>query len=464
MKRLLTLISVISACFLGIFLSFQFCEAETAFILNGYDTVYSVNACGDGKFYILSGSGNNFKVTSVDEYSNMYESVLDVETENTAYAYTNGKYWFFRNEYEQTEDDIIKSVSVAEYNCSEDRLSRKVINDAEAWINGTFAVDGSGRYYLKTDHSIEIYSENGKFLRSIGLDSRPCSFTASSDGSVIYCQTEGGLKIIRGDEVLSYNIFTDKIFDDGSGFFSTGDNVVYSFSGGGVTEIYRGFDRSQGNAVIGGCIFGVKSSSLTAIYNEKEIALNGVGGEVFLCAANDLCGCFMKNGSSLEVRFLRVGDVEAAAESEETEPGDSGEPASDVYLFNRNTKTITGIEPETTIAAMKRNIDSGGETLTFFDKNGNIKTSGAIGTGASILFGDDPENRFSLVIYGELSGEGNINTNDKKILADSLLGKQKLEGVYAMAGDVNGDSEVDLRDYVLLDRYLKGQYKIEQKR
>ena len=40
MKRLLTLISVISACFLGIFLSFQFCEAETAFILNGYDTVY----------------------------------------------------------------------------------------------------------------------------------------------------------------------------------------------------------------------------------------------------------------------------------------------------------------------------------------------------------------------------------------------------------------------------------------
>ena len=197
MKRLVTLISVITACFLGIFLSCQLCEAETALVLNNYDTVYSVNACGDGKIYILSNSGNNFKVTSIDEYANVSETVLDVETDRTAYAYSNGRFCFFRNEYEQNEEEIIRYLSVTEYNCYNGNVSRRMINGAEALISGSFAVDNRGRYYLKRGDSVDIYSDSGSFLRNIGLGSYPSNLTVSSDGNVVYCPTDSGLTIIN---------------------------------------------------------------------------------------------------------------------------------------------------------------------------------------------------------------------------------------------------------------------------
>ena len=208
----------------------------------------------------------------------------------------------------------------------------------------------------------------------------------------------------------------------------------------------------------------MRNSSLTAIYNEKEIFLSGISGEAFISGTDRFCGCLIKNGSSLEVRLVTVEDVETVADSESGDLDGMNDMISSAYLFNKDTHTITGVEPETTIATIRNNIDSGGAALSFFDKNGSVKTSGVIGTGAGLQVGNNTDNRYYLVIYGELSGEGNINSSDKKILVNTLLGKQGLNGVYSMAGDVNGDSSVDLRDYVALDDYLKGQYKIDQKR
>lgn len=453
------------------FLSIQLCEAESAFVLSNYDAVYTVNACNDGKFYILSRCGDNFKVTSIDEYLNFYETVLDVNVNENDYAYSNGIFYFFKNECDQNDEGILRYVNVTVYEGGNGAISKRIINDTEVMMNGSCAVDSSGRYYLKTTNSIDIYSRSGNIIRSIELDSYPCSLTASSDGNAVYCQTESGLKIISGDEVQSYNIYSRYIYDNGGNYFSTQENAVYSFSGGSVSELYKGFDYSRGNAVIGDCVLGIKNSSLVAVNNGSEISLGSLGGEIFICGTRNICGCFIKSGSNFEVRLVTLEDIENALKSVDSGSDDTDENGnnsysmtSDVYLFNRKTKTLSGIEPETTIAVIKKNISSDSSLLSFFDKNGNIKSSGVIGTGASVQPGENIEEKYYLVIYGDLSGEGNINSNDSKILVDALLGKKSLDGVYFQAGDVNGDSKVDLRDYVALDNYMKGQYKIEQKR
>ena len=140
---------------------------------------------------------------------------------------------------------------------------------------------------------------------------------------------------------------------------------------------------------------------------------------------------------------------------------DTSNYTTSTALYDSESGIVSGIEPTTTVAAMRKNIESGGETVTFFDSHGNIKTSGTIGTGGKIMIG---EAVFDIVIFGELSGEGNVNGNDKKILSAYILGKNDLNGVYLTAADVTGDGEVDLRDYAALDDYMKGKYNIPQTR
>ena len=49
-------------------------------------------------------------------------------------------------------------------------------------------------------------------------------------------------------------------------------------------------------------------------------------------------------------------------------------------------------------------------------------------------------------------------------MANNLLGKKHLDEIYTKAADINGDSKLNLKDYVALDSYLKGEYSIEQNR
>ena len=104
-----------------------------------------------------------------------------------------------------------------------------------------------------------------------------------------------------------------------------------------------------------------------------------------------------------------------------------------------------------------------GGQFVFYDNSGYVKKSGKIGTG---YYFDNTATgeRYQIVIYGDLSGEGNINLNDKKALVNHLLGKNNLGDTYFKAADINGDAHLDLKDYVAMDSYLKGEYKIDQHR
>lgn len=114
---------------------------------------------------------------------------------------------------------------------------------------------------------------------------------------------------------------------------------------------------------------------------------------------------------------------------------------------------IFGVEEGTTIAALKRELVYSGE-LVFKDYKGKTVTAGRTGTGTELQHYPDGSlgGSYTIVITGDLTGEGNINTSDLRAMAKHLTGEKQLGEAARYAGDVNGDGLIDIRDLCILHR------------
>lgn len=110
---------------------------------------------------------------------------------------------------------------------------------------------------------------------------------------------------------------------------------------------------------------------------------------------------------------------------------------------------IVGITPGTTATQLR-------------EKNSSIKVSQEqIGTGTVIEFSNGI--KYTVIIYGDLTGDGAINSADLLRLRKHLLGTDPLSGVYADSSNVVADTEVNSADLLRLRQYLIGIASIEQK-
>lgn len=137
---------------------------------------------------------------------------------------------------------------------------------------------------------------------------------------------------------------------------------------------------------------------------------------------------------------------------------------SSVYNIDNKNKIITGIKPSTTVSNLKSNINYDGYTIKIINHNNKEITSGTVGTSAKVLFIKDTQTIFeyTIVIYGDLTGEGNINNADKNVLYKHLFGKKELTGYFKMAADVNHDGIINTLDLLLLNNYIEGISEIDQ--
>ncbi len=69
----------------------------------------------------------------------------------------------------------------------------------------------------------------------------------------------------------------------------------------------------------------------------------------------------------------------------------------------------------------------------------------------------DPDDGKEDVIYGDLNGDGVVDSTDAALLYRAVNGKKELTGEQFTAADVNGDGTVDSTDAALLYRYVNGK-------
>lgn len=131
---------------------------------------------------------------------------------------------------------------------------------------------------------------------------------------------------------------------------------------------------------------------------------------------------------------------------------------NDSFLDYDELGYLRRIDLNTTVEEIKDQFTN--DDLYFYDINGNVlEDEDVIGTGTQIklLNGSEVVDTKTVVITGDITGDGLINNRDVSMMNKAIVGTVDAEEYQMLAVDVNGDGYVNNRDAAMVARYLVGK-------
>ena len=129
--------------------------------------------------------------------------------------------------------------------------------------------------------------------------------------------------------------------------------------------------------------------------------------------------------------------------------------------YKYSSGIISGIFPGTSVETLKSNLINTGGIVTITENNGNTKEKGMIGTGYKVNITSGITETLTVLIHGDLTGDGLINSADLLRMRQHLLGTP-LSGIYEKAAYM-GYNTINSANLLKIRQYLLGQAEIAQK-
>ena len=164
--------------------------------------------------------------------------------------------------------------------------------------------------------------------------------------------------------------------------------------------------------------------------------------------------------STAEGNFERTVQVNVIRKLED------GEIIFDEQLYV-NANEISGLENKNnTVDKFIQNIKTNYKIEIYNSSGQKIEGNSLVGTGSTvkILDNDTTIIEYNIIMYGDVNGDGKINSIDLLVLQRHILEIQKFSGVYLKAGNVrkNGKNPSSV-DCLLIQRHILGIQELEQK-
>ena len=110
---------------------------------------------------------------------------------------------------------------------------------------------------------------------------------------------------------------------------------------------------------------------------------------------------------------------------------------------------------EMTVATFKSNFYC---DIKVYNKNGvELKDGDFVGTNCTFVCGECGET-FTIAVIGDLNGDGDVDGRDFMMIKRYVLGTYELTGAALAASDVNVDLSVNAKDYLMVKMYVLGNY------
>ncbi len=118
------------------------------------------------------------------------------------------------------------------------------------------------------------------------------------------------------------------------------------------------------------------------------------------------------------------------------------------YVDDTENNYITNIQPATTVATLKTNLENDATTIQVVDKNGNALTRDNLATGdkVQLVAGDTVLDERVIVVLGDTSGDGKVRAGDATKVLNQIIDSDTLTGAYAAAADASGDGRIRAGD------------------
>ena len=128
--------------------------------------------------------------------------------------------------------------------------------------------------------------------------------------------------------------------------------------------------------------------------------------------------------------------------------------------------SITGIKPGSSVEDILNTFTVSGGTVTIYDANDVAKTEGKVGTGDKVIIQNTSGTQkytYTVVIYGDVNGDGAVNSVDVLMLRKYIFGTITLEGKMLDAADTNRDGKSGTSvDILAIRKNIFGIYDISQ--
>ena len=126
---------------------------------------------------------------------------------------------------------------------------------------------------------------------------------------------------------------------------------------------------------------------------------------------------------------------------------------------------IYGYELETDISSIIKSITDkeSKAVVTASSKDGKIKKNGIIASGDVInIKTDREEKRYTIIIYGDVNGDGKITATDYIMIKNDIMDVKKLNELEKVCADVSRDGKITATDYMMIKNDIMDVKKIVQ--
>ena len=129
------------------------------------------------------------------------------------------------------------------------------------------------------------------------------------------------------------------------------------------------------------------------------------------------------------------------------------EPIFNVKTYKIKGTYIRNISPKTIYENFIKNIEAN-QSYVVKEEGNAIQGSELIKTGQELIIG---KRTYTLVVGGDINGDGEVKLSDLSALKMHLIGKRSLTGASTEAGDINDDGEVKLSDLSKIKKIIIDQ-------
>ena len=130
------------------------------------------------------------------------------------------------------------------------------------------------------------------------------------------------------------------------------------------------------------------------------------------------------------------------------------------------SKQVSGITLGTKVSDFVKNLNIVGGYAQVKTAGGSTKQNSAVvATGDTVtIYRNDGTQyaKWTVLLYGDVNGDGTISNSDRIKIRNHILGTNKLTGVYFVAGDVNKDGQVSNADRIKVRNHILGTTPITQ--
>jgi beta-N-acetylglucosaminidase len=386
---------------------------------------------------------------------------------------------------EVTDTDFEAKLDAQGFPESYKRKLRALHNAYPSWIFESLLTGLDWIDSVNHEQPSSYVDGSNEALRETYTDARNDGVSCK-DGSGSYCLKEGNNWYLANTQTTAYyldprNFLTDRyilMFEKLAFSPVHNEKVIQTLLNSTFMQGMSALDNQTYASIF---VEAGQAANVSAIYLAslaiQESGTNGsmaTTGEQFTyngVTYQGLFNFFNIGASSSETSPIRAGLVWANGGSQTTIVGGGSVPVSKTegdYLgrlgLNKNTGYLTGIDISRTAGSLQSQLLDANITVT--NATGSVLSSDdKIGTGYKVII-NDGTNKYesTVVIYGDINGDGSVNAIDLLYMRKYLLNTQELNGANLQAAKIAKGSSVGAPDLLYLRKYLfdSNTYKISQ--